>query len=159
MEYKYFVYRHIRLDKQEPFYIGIGSITLSRGLSHKAVHSRAYKTKGRNNIWKKISAKTSYRVEIIYNSNQYSDIQAQEQYLIKKYGRIDKGTGILANLTDGGEGVPDKLHSAESLKKAKQNNPQRKEVTIKKGDLVIAECDSVSDAAKFIGKAKIFVQD
>ena len=38
-----FVYRHIRLDKNEPFYIGIG----------KKIY-RAYSMKGRNKYWLRI---------------------------------------------------------------------------------------------------------
>ena len=45
-----YVYRHIRLDKNEPFYIGIGSDNN---------YKRANQTNGgrRNNIWEKIFSK------------------------------------------------------------------------------------------------------
>lgn len=48
-----YVYRHIRLDKNEPFYIGIGS---------DATYKRANTKKGRNEIWKRIVCKTTYDV-------------------------------------------------------------------------------------------------
>uniref|UniRef100_UPI00200EEA5B hypothetical protein n=1 Tax=Escherichia coli TaxID=562 RepID=UPI00200EEA5B len=51
-----YVYRHIRLDKNQPFYIGIGSDDDFR---------RASATQGRNKFWKAISTKTGYEVEIM----------------------------------------------------------------------------------------------
>lgn len=39
---KYFLYRHIRLDKNEVFYIGIGSKRLKRGGYHLVQYERAY---------------------------------------------------------------------------------------------------------------------
>ena len=51
-----YVYRHIRLDKNEPFYIGIGS---------DATYQRANSKKGRNKIWNDIVSKTDYEVEIL----------------------------------------------------------------------------------------------
>ena len=50
------VYRHIRLDKNEPFYIGIG----------KEI-KRAY-DKRRGNHWKSIIKKTEYRVDILFDN-------------------------------------------------------------------------------------------
>ena len=87
------VYRHIRLDKNEPFYIGISSDD-----------ERPYDKQGRNNIWYKITSKTDYEVEIMLDDLTWEDACEKEKEFIKLYGRIDKGTGTLANLTDGGEG-------------------------------------------------------
>lgn len=42
----YFVYRHIRLDKNEPFYIGIGT---SQGNCISSHYQRAYATRNRSN--------------------------------------------------------------------------------------------------------------
>lgn len=85
------VYRHIRLDKNVPFYIGIGTRK-----------SRAY-DKWRNKIWKSIVAKTPYEVEILFEGLTRNQAENKEREFIKLYGRIDLGTGTLANLTNGGD--------------------------------------------------------
>ena len=89
-----YVYRHIRLDKNEPFYIGI------------ATHiKRAYERNQRKNkIWKSIVNKTDYEVEILFDDISREKALEKEIELIALYGRIDKKTGTLSNLTDGGEG-------------------------------------------------------
>jgi hypothetical protein len=86
------LYRHIRLDKNEPFYIGIG-----RNLR------RAYRTDDRNDIWNKITNKTEYKVEILFDDLSWEDACKKEKEFISMYGRIKYG-GILANITLGGEG-------------------------------------------------------
>lgn len=96
---KHFVYRHIRIDKNEPFYIGIGT---NNKKNKKYKRSEIYKN--RNIIWKQIVAKTRYKIEIIYESNDYNEIIKKEIEFISLYGRINNKTGILANMTDGGEG-------------------------------------------------------
>lgn len=100
-----YIYRHIRLDKNEPFYIGVG-LTDDK-------YSRSRKKSGRNNLWKKIVKKTDYRIEIMLESESNDFILEKEVELIKLYGRIDLGTGTLANLTDGGEGVLNRIVSDE----------------------------------------------
>jgi len=99
---KHYVYRHIRLDKYEPFYIGIG--TKDSIKKWKSNYKRSYDKKYRNDLWKKIYNKTSYKIEILIESNDYEFIKEKEKYFIKLYGRKDLGTGTLCNLTDGGEG-------------------------------------------------------
>lgn len=97
---KYYLYRHIRLDKNEPFYIGIGT----KRPIHDGVYNRAITKTVRNDIWGKIASKTKYIVEILLESNNYDFILQKEIEFIKLYGRINLRTGILSNLTDGGAG-------------------------------------------------------
>jgi hypothetical protein len=99
------VYRHIRLDSNEIFYIGIGD------------EGRAYKKTGRNKHWKNIVNKHGYKIEIIYSGVTIEFAIEKEIELIKKYGRIDIGTGILVNMTDGGEGCNGIIHSHETKEK------------------------------------------
>jgi hypothetical protein len=90
-----YVYRHIRLDKNEPFYIGISTHL-----------KRAYEKSQRNNIWKSIVSKTEYVVEILFDDLAREDACKKEYELVSLYGRIHNKTGTLANLTCGGEDFP-----------------------------------------------------
>ena len=101
---KHYLYRHIRLDKNEPFYIGIGT-KLNKHNTLKGTCVRAFCKFDRGDIWKKISKKTGYKIEIIMESKNYEFIKQKEIEFIKVYGRKNLGTGILANLTDGGDGT------------------------------------------------------
>jgi hypothetical protein len=95
-----YVYRHIRLDKNEPFYIGIGK---QDGYVFKRAH---YKSKQkRNKIWIDITNKTSYEVEILFDNVTWEEACQKEEEFINLYGRINLGTGTLANMTDGGDGT------------------------------------------------------
>jgi hypothetical protein len=91
-----YVYRHIRLDKNEPFYIGI------------ATHlKRAYEKGQRNSIWKSIVGKTEHIIEIIFDDLTKEQAYEKEKEFIRLYGKICNNTGTLANLTDGGETISD----------------------------------------------------
>ena len=68
---KYYLYRHIRSDKNEPFYIGIGSKKDRNFLTLSNEYERAYVKKKRNSRWQRISEKTNYIVEILCESNDY----------------------------------------------------------------------------------------
>jgi hypothetical protein len=91
-----YVYRHIRFDKNEPFYIGIGNDMTNKRAKEKA---------RRSNLWKKIIAKSDYEVEILFDDITYDEAKLKEIEFIELYGRIDLGNGILANLTNGGDGT------------------------------------------------------
>ncbi len=100
-EGKYYLYRHIRLDTGEPFYIGIGT---KEYVNSKNSYRRAF-TKTRNNkIWKSVVEKTEYEVEILLESDYYEFIKQKEIEFIALHGRKNIKTGTLVNLTDGGEG-------------------------------------------------------
>ena len=118
----WYVYKHIRLDKNEPFYIGIGN---------KTNFKRAYEfnRSKRNEIWWKIYAKSEIVVEIVYENLSREEASLKEQELITKYGRKDLNKGSLCNLTDGGDGIWNCIRSDEtkkllSLQKIGSKNPQ-----------------------------------
>jgi len=95
-----YVYRHIRLDKNEPFYIGI-----SGRLDIDTEYKRAYNIKqGRNPLYTNIINKTDIRIEIMLDNITYNEACIKERELISLYGRIDTNTGCLSNMTDGGDG-------------------------------------------------------
>lgn len=92
-----YVYRHIRLDKNEPFYVGIGN-------SNDNFY-RANSKHSRNKIWKSISNKTNYKSEILFDDLTWEEACEKEKEFILIYGKICNNSGILANITDGGEGT------------------------------------------------------
>lgn len=92
-----YVYRHIRLDKNEPFYIGIGS-------KDDDDFKRAYDIKRRSIYWKGIFNKTKIEVEIVLDNITWDEAGEKEKEFIKMYGRRALGTGTLINMTDGGKG-------------------------------------------------------
>ena len=91
-----YVYRHIRLDKNETFYIGIGS---------DKKYNRAYQKTNRNKYWKNIIQVSDYQIEILEDNLSWQDACKKEIELIKLYGRKDLGKGSLVNMTDGGQGA------------------------------------------------------
>lgn len=95
---KHYLYQHIRLDKNEVFYVGIGTQYYER---YNYTRAKA-KSKDRNNIWNGITSRTDYKIEILFESNDYSFIKQKEIEVIAKYKRIKDG-GILSNLSLGGE--------------------------------------------------------
>jgi hypothetical protein len=97
-----YLYRHIRLDKNEVFYIGIGSDNYFK---------RAYSKKYRNKYWNNIINKTNYEIEILLDNLNKNNCLEKEIEFIKLYGRKDLKTGTLVNLTDGGEGLNGFNHS------------------------------------------------
>ena len=95
------VYQHRRNDTNEIFYVGIGRDK-----------KRPYeKRKGRNKYWRNIVNKHGYTVEILHEDLSFDECKEIERELISIHGRKDLGTGILCNLTDGGDGVVGYIHS------------------------------------------------
>lgn len=101
----FFLYRHIRLDINVPFYIGIGKITSSEVFKSK--YNRAFNFKKRSAFWKNVFEKSdkNIEVEILYESELREEIENKEKEFIALYGRNDLGNGPLVNLTDGGDKI------------------------------------------------------
>jgi hypothetical protein len=102
-----YVYRHIRLDKNEPFYIGIGSDN---------DYKRAYSTYNRNKHWQNITNKYPYEVDILLDNITSDDAKLKEIEFIKLYKRQMDG-GILCNITLGGDGVNGLVRTKENKDK------------------------------------------
>lgn len=105
-----YVYRHIRLDTGQPFYVGIGS-------DDGGKYTRANTSQCRNRYWHNIVNKVGYEIEIMLDEITWEETIKKEVEFIKLYGRQQFG-GLLINLTDGGEGNVGYVTSDES--KAKQ---------------------------------------
>lgn len=106
-----YVYKHIRLDTKEPFYIGIGNVDNFR---------RSRSKSGRNNYWKNIVNKYGYEVEIIFEHSDYELVKEKEKEFIELYGRSDLGKGLLCNNTSGGEGSLNRKVSDITKEKIRQ---------------------------------------
>jgi hypothetical protein len=117
------IYRHIRLDTNNVFYIGIGKN-----------ENRAYHKHSRNRYWYNIINKTEYEVQILKRDLSWVDACELEKLLISYYGRKDLGLGTLVNMTDGGDGIIGQIphnkgkkgfrHSKETIEKLSGSNNQ-----------------------------------
>lgn len=108
------VYKHYKKTNNELFYIGIG-----------ADEKRAFSERSRNDLWHNIVLKHGYYVKLYKINISYNYAKKIEIELIKKYGRIDNNTGILCNMTNGGDGNTNmsestRLKISNSLKGIKQ---------------------------------------
>jgi hypothetical protein len=116
-----YLYRHIRADKDEPFYVGIGS---------DDVFKRAYEKNNRNRHWRNIVKNTPYNVEIIVEGLTWKEACEKEKEFVSLYGRTDLGSGSLCNLTEGGEGTVGMKHTDETKKKISQDNKRPEKLAI-----------------------------
>lgn len=92
-----YLYRHIRLDKNEVFYIGISN-------ANDLKYSRAYNKRHRNLHWKNIVSNTEYKVDIVFDNVSWGFAKSKEIEFIKIYGKSVDNNGTLCNLTSGGDG-------------------------------------------------------
>lgn len=106
-----YVYKHTRSDNGECFYIGIGS---------DCNYKRAYTKSSRNKYWNNIVNKHGYEVTVLLTGLTWEEACDIEMHLISKVGRGDLGKGALVNMTDGGDGTPNRPHSQEIRKKMSQ---------------------------------------
>jgi hypothetical protein len=119
-EGKHYLYRHIRLDNNQVFYIGIGT------KNKKNIYKRAYSDTSRNTYWKHITNNTDYKIDIVLESDDYEFIKEKEKEFIALYGRKDLHLGTLVNLTDGGDGTIGRKHTKEAIKKISLKNKGHK---------------------------------
>jgi hypothetical protein len=93
----YYVYAYLREDLT-PYYIGKGK------------GNRAYTKYKHDRIKKPLDVD---KIQIIAHKLSEHEAHCLETKLITSYGRKDLGTGILRNLTNGGEGTAGRIVSAK----------------------------------------------
>lgn len=111
-----YVYRHIRLDKNEPFYIGVGEDRV--GFIGK--YARSKDKNQRNRYWRSIVNKTPYEIEILVDNLTWEKALEKEIEFISLHGRKDIGKGPLCNLTNGGEGNLGHIVTQDQLRKIRK---------------------------------------
>ena len=123
MDKKYYVYGLFEESSDTPFYIGKGCDRRARRYSlDKKPHSYMLECKFKN--LKNNNKKLQYK--ILFQDKSEHEAFEIEKELIKKYGKKCDDTGILFNVTDGGDQPP----SVEFIKKIygaeKYQNQKRK---------------------------------
>ena len=121
-----YIYRHIRLDKNEPFYIGFGTKRKNFS-SYTSEYERAFVKLRRSNHWKNIINITNYQIDILYESNNIDEIKLKEIEFIKLYGRHPFGS--LVNLTEGGDGINNPTSETRNRMSISAKNRIRKPVS------------------------------
>ena len=108
---EYYTYAYLREDKT-PYYIGKG-----QGKRIYSTHKRIKPPKDKSRIIflkKNITEEEAFRHEI---------------YMIDVFGRIDLGTGILHNMTNGGEGPSGAIRSGETRRRMSEASKNPSEET------------------------------
>ena len=104
----YYTYAYLREDGT-PYYIG------------KGIGKRAHSSANR-----RISTPPKNKILYLKQNLKEEDAFKHEKYMISIFGRKDLGTGILRNLTDGGEGASGAVRSEEFKENLRKINIGKK---------------------------------
>lgn len=108
----YYIYSHIDLNTGETFYIG------------KGTGNRGYTNENRSPQWNKKVSELNHQFEVKILERNLTKQEAEEaeyQY-IKKFGKIEDGTGILVNVADGVFGLREEIDLQEMAIEALEQN-------------------------------------
>jgi len=123
----FYVYYLIDPRNNLPFYVGKGYDY--RMYEHEWCTKRGKVPNNNKHLYYKIKQILKESVGIIYKKVLENVVEKmafdRETNDIKKYGRRDNGTGILCNLTDGGEGTSGYITSEKSKRKRRRNMPDQ----------------------------------
>lgn len=98
-----YVYKHIRKDNNQPFYIGVGGLLFFD--NYQRANANNWKgLRSRSEFWKNTANIYGFYVKIVLDNCTKEEAFLKESELISFYGRQDIKTGILVNHTSGGDG-------------------------------------------------------
>lgn len=127
----FYVYELINPLTDSIFYIGKGTKE-NDGYSRLSGHLRdtryykagKYKINHKyTTIAKIVDAGSQPILNVVFECAVEEEAYEKERELIAKYGRLDNGTGILTNHTDGGRGGEGYKHTEKHKKSLRENNP------------------------------------
>lgn len=110
--HNFYVYGLFRNDTSSIFYVGKGSgdrLKNHRGETKSIIKKgvqRSIKTNVIISLWK---SNSDFYEKILYDNLTEEQAWKKEKELIKFYGRIDIGTGVLTNMSDGGDGPANRI--------------------------------------------------
>jgi hypothetical protein len=145
-------YVYLLLDPRKfylPFYVGKGKG--NRCNDHLQSKLKNDKNKFKKNIISAIrTVELEPKVMIWENGLNEQEAYVMEIELIKKFGRRDNNTGILTNLTDGGEGLSGHQFSDEHRRKISEANRNRiiSEETREKHRVIAQNRPPISDETR-----------
>lgn len=102
----FYTYLYLR-DDGTPYYVG-------KGTRHRITQSAS----------RYVPVPSRDRI-IVQEFETEQDVLTAEIFLISYYGRKDVGTGVLRNLTDGGDGVAGHRHTLEARQKISRSKKGR----------------------------------
>lgn len=129
------VYLHKKKGTEDVFYVGIGALPERASCEHK-----------RNQLWNKIVKKYGYYINITHENLCWEEACIIEKYLISFYGRIDIGTGILSNMTNGGDGTFGKVCTESTKEKISKKAKER--LSIKENNPMYGKKQSIESIEK-----------
>ncbi len=143
----------IKIFEYRPFYVGRG--INNRIKVHLQIQSRA-EFNIKNNILDKIYKQSLEPISFkIFDDLSFDESEIIEVDVIRKFGRIDLKTGILSNLTDGGEGswryIPSESTREKRKKSVSESSFVRRTKCVDQFDLednFIRTWNSAKEAAK-----------
>jgi hypothetical protein len=107
---QYFIYRHIRVDNGETFYVGCGTKRNNKRLAERRTKfPRAFEIDKRNDLWKEVYNVTDFNVEILFETTCKKTAYLKEAEYIKYYGRTIDNSGILTNISKAQGGCEKKV--------------------------------------------------